>query len=211
MNTATQTAVNWQIDIAAAARPRPDEAVGGDMMFTKVNETDVYIVCMDVLGHGPKAYQVAQLSLSGLEKMVAQFEPAQFEPEKILLQLDQLLAGGRGAAVAVAHIDLLQGQLSCAGVGNIAVRRIFRQPTSLISKDGVVGGNMRKPNEQRIALEDDDIYLLHTDGIQSRFSHRDYPQIISDSATTAVAHVLRHFSKQHDDAGCIIFKARRLR
>lgn len=195
--------MSWQFDVASATRPRSDEVVGGDMVFTQINEKDVCIVCMDALGHGPKAYEAARLAARQLDKIT------RFKPSQILRDLNQLLAGGRGAAVAVCHINRVDGQMTFAGVGNISVRRIFPQPNSLVSRDGVVGGNMRQPNEQQVPLEAGDIYLLHTDGVQSRFSHRDYPQIVSDSAATAVAHVLRYFSKQHDDAGCIVFKVKK--
>ncbi|MFT4928288.1 MAG: serine phosphatase RsbU (regulator of sigma subunit) [Phenylobacterium sp.] len=194
--------MNWQIDIATATRPRGDEAVGGDMMFTQTKGDEIVVVCIDALGHGQKAYEVARLAAQALDNMVA------FQPTTVLLELNRVLAGGRGAAVAVCHINCVSGQMMFAGVGNISVRRIFAKTHSLISRDGVVGGNMRQPSEQQIALEEGDIYLLHTDGIQSRFSHRDYPQIVSNSATTAVAHILRHFSKQHDDAGCIVMKVK---
>lgn len=195
--------MNWDIEIASAIRPRGDEVVGGDMMFTQCNGDEIAIVCMDALGHGPKAFDVARLTTISLEKMVV------FQPVTVLMDLDLVLSGGRGAAIAVCNINCANGLMKFAGVGNISVRRIFRKPSSLISKDGVVGGNMRKPTEQKINLEEDDIYLLHTDGIQSRFSHRDYPQIVSDSASTAVAHILRNFSKQHDDAGCIVMKVKK--
>ncbi|MCJ8273152.1 MAG: SpoIIE family protein phosphatase [Psychrosphaera sp.] len=196
--------MSWQFDIAAAIRPRGDEAVGGDMTFIETCDKEVRLLCMDVLGHGPKAHEVAQVAAQQLAKISNQQQD--FNPDEVLLDLDQLLRGMRGAAVAACLINRNNGQMTFAGVGNISVRRIFPKSSTLVSRDGVVGGNMRKPRPVQVNLEPGDIYLMHTDGIKSRFAHRDYPHIVSDNAATAAAHVLKHFSKQHDDAGCIVFK-----
>lgn len=194
--------MTWQIEIAANTRPRPDEAVGGDLVFSQTQDDDISVICIDVLGHGQKANVVAQITQQYLRQSDS------LQPVEILRELDKVLSGNRGAAVAACLINQSNGQMTFAGVGNIAVRRIYPKSSSLVSKDGVVGGNMRQPLEHKVTLADGDIYLLHTDGVKSRFSHRDYPQIISDSAATAVAHILRHFSKQHDDAGCIVIKVK---
>jgi negative regulator of sigma-B (phosphoserine phosphatase) len=196
--------MSWQFDIAAAIRPRSDEAVGGDMSFIETCDKEIRLLCMDVLGHGQVAHQAAQVAAEQLAK-VSKDEQG-FNPVQVLLELDQVLKGMRGAAVAACLINRSNGEMTFAGVGNISVRRIFPKSSLLVSRDGVVGGNMRKPQPVQVNLEVGDIYLMHTDGVKSRFAHRDYPHIVSDSAATAAAYVLKHFSKQHDDAGCIVLK-----
>lgn len=199
--------MSWQFDIASGTRARADQMVGGDIMFFDVQDNDILMVCIDVLGHGPKAFKEALKALHYLKTNAAPGKV--FQPGEVLLALNLCLSGGRGAAVAACHIDTKNGLMTFAGVGNISVRRLFPISDSFHSRDGVVGANMRQPKEQVLTLGAGEIYLLHTDGIKSRFSHADYRQMVSDNAATGVAHILQHFSKPHDDAGCILFKVKK--
>jgi negative regulator of sigma-B (phosphoserine phosphatase) len=133
--------VTVNIEIAAATRARPDEAVGGDMAFVQYQGDTLCIVCMDVLGHGPKAYAVAKQSMARLKYIIG--SQAAFDPIRILQDLDKRLAGGRGAAIAVCHINTFSGVMTFSGVGNINVRCVYNNECRLISKSGVVGSNIR--------------------------------------------------------------------
>lgn len=188
------------LDIAGTTRPRPDQAVGGDFTFIKQNDASAWVLCMDVLGHGAAAHEVVGKVAPYLDEL------EQFDLIDILTELNQRLKGGRGAAISICRIDKLNQVMHFVGVGNVSVRKLYPTSQSLVSKDGVVGEHLYNPQVQQVPLNEGDIYLLHTDGIQNRFSLSQYRQIIFDSATRAASHILRNFSKVHDDAGCIVIK-----
>ena len=190
------------VDYAVAARPRPDQALGGDLTFCQHNATKVILLCMDVLGHGSDAWQVAQQA----HHWLAQQTQLPEQPKELLDQLHLELNQTRGAAVSVCSIDINSATLTFAGVGNVAVRRLFPSPQSMVSRDGIIGVNMRTPRQQQQALTPGDIYIMHTDGIGSRFGYSDHRRMISDSAITCADHFLHQYGKNHDDAACIVIK-----
>lgn len=188
------------VDIAGATRPRPDQAVGGDYTFIRQHEGIVWVLCMDVLGHGPAAYSVVGQVDAYMDEL------QQFDPMALLNTLNERLKGGRGAAISICLIDLNQGSMDFVGVGNVQARKLSPVSQTLVNQDGVVGEKLNNAQLRQYPIAAGEIYLLHTDGIQSRFNISQYRQIHSDSAIRASNHILKHFAKDHDDAGCIVIK-----
>lgn len=189
-----------KIDIAGATRPRPDQAVGGDWTYINQHDDAVWLACIDVLGHGVSAYEVTV-------KLSRHFEYLeQFSLLCLMTELNDLLRGGLGAAISLCYIDLNSGLMDYVGIGNVATRKLSPTSTTLVSRDGVVGEMKAQPQLQQVQLAIGDIYLLHTDGVKTRFDISQYRHIISDSASRASNHILQNFAKHHDDAGCIVIK-----
>ncbi|MFH0517959.1 SpoIIE family protein phosphatase [Streptomyces sp. M41] len=126
----------------------------------------VTLMLADGLGHGPQA---AHASTAAVEAVRA---APHLPPADLLRRLDGALRGTRGAAVAVAQLDLGAGQLSFAGVGNAGAR--LRRGDSwqgLVSRPGIVGAHL--PTHlppQRQPWTDDCLLVLHSDGLPSRWS-----------------------------------------
>lgn len=192
------------IDIAMNTRAKPSERLCGDWVFSYQQQDKILLICMDVLGHGPKAYANGKLAIKQLEQQLN--DNSDISPSSILYILDKVLPSDRGAAVSICTINLQTMEMAFAGVGNVSARRLFPTTQSLVNRDGVVGSNMRTPHTTTLKLQPKDIFLIHTDGIKTRFNFQDYPQMISHNAETAVQSILTQFSKEHDDAGCIVLK-----
>jgi hypothetical protein len=68
------------------------------------------------------------------------------------------------------RVDPARESVSFAGVGNIGVK-VF-SPTSIkpISRNGIVGYRMNNVREFSYTYTDGDVFILHSDGISSRFA-----------------------------------------
>ena len=190
------------IEHAVRVRPRLGELRTGDATLVVETESGVFAAIIDGLGHGESAHQVAQGAVDYLREG---FRPNVCE---LMSQLDARLRGTVGAAVGLCFVDTHTGVLRYSGVGNTRLRRFGSDEAQLISQHGVVGQRMRTPAEQRLALQDGDVVLLHTDGIPGRFSAAEYPQLLGHSTQTVAAVLVRRFGKQHDDVGCIVLRYR---
>ncbi|GGT04453.1 ATP-binding SpoIIE family protein phosphatase [Streptomyces griseoviridis] len=124
------------------------------------------LMLADGLGHGPEAARASTAAVDALRGA------AGLPPGEALRRLDGALAGTRGAAVAVAQVDLAAGRLRFAGIGNIGARLceagVWRP---LVSRPGIVGvhrpGTLR---EEQTAWGDDHLLILHSDGLPSRWT-----------------------------------------
>ncbi|MET9827898.1 ATP-binding SpoIIE family protein phosphatase [Streptomyces sp. NPDC006385] len=126
----------------------------------------VTLMLADGLGHGPQA---ARASSAAVETVRSS---PHLPPPDLLRRLHAALRATRGAAVAVAQLDLGAGQLYFAGVGNVGAR--LRRGDSwqgLVSRPGIVGAHLpvHLP-QQRQTWTDDCLLVLHTDGLPSRWS-----------------------------------------
>ena len=58
----------------------------------------------------------------------------------------------------------------------------------------------------RIALNDEDIVLMHSDGISDRAPLGEYPEIRIHSVQTIVRTMVKRFGRTFDDVSCIAMR-----
>ncbi|WP_128436305.1 ATP-binding SpoIIE family protein phosphatase [Streptomyces cyaneus] len=126
----------------------------------------VTLMLADGLGHGPLA---ARASSAAVETVRC---APHLPPADLLRRLNGALRDTRGAAVAVAQLDVTAGKLHFAGVGNVGAR--LRRGDSwqgLVSRPGIVGAHLptHLPQQQQ-TWTDDCLLVLHSDGLPSRWS-----------------------------------------
>lgn len=185
------------LEHASLVRPCPGEAVSGDTTVIRSLANGLFVSIVDVLGHGPEAHEVALLIDGYLEAYGSD------DVAGLMTRLHGRLRGTRGAAVGLCAMDAETGRISYAGTGNTALRRFGKADTRLVSKDGVLGQNMRTPLVQTLELEAGDLVVLYTDGVRDRFSADDYPSVLHEAPKDVVRTIIRRFGKDHDDAACI--------
>ena len=114
----------------------------------------------------------------------------------------------RGAAVAVAEIDVTQGRVLYAGVGNIAAQ-IFHhdKTTSLVSLNGTIGAQFRKAQEFIYPWTPGSSLMMHSDGIKSRWSLDRYLGLTERHPTLVAGVLYRDFSRANDDATMLVWRA----
>ncbi len=186
------------LDCGHAVRPALGHHAGGDAAVVVAGEDCVFVAVVDVLGHG--------LEANGLAIEVEMFlrEHACSDVADLMTRLDARLAGSRGAGAGLCSIERESGRASYCGVGNTVLRRFGSAGDArLVSRDGVLGSARGRIREQALGLERGDVLLMYSDGVRSHFTLSEYPQLLSDRATTIAATVVERFGKEHDDASCI--------
>ncbi|MFI5966801.1 SpoIIE family protein phosphatase [Streptomyces asoensis] len=144
------------------------------------------LMLADGLGHGPEAARASTAAVRETHRA------AHLPPAALLRRLDEALRGTRGAAVAVAQLDVRAGRLRFAGVGDIGAR--LREGGSwrhLPSRPGTVGAHLPSTlPETEAAWAADRLLVLHSDGLPGRWAPPADPRLFrADPAVTAAVTV----------------------
>jgi anti-sigma regulatory factor (Ser/Thr protein kinase)/serine/threonine protein phosphatase PrpC len=184
----------------AASRPRRNEKANGDAFLIKTWQHHALCGVIDGLGHGEPAQHAAQVARCYLED----------HPE---LDLDPLFQGTgrvtrstRGVVMALARFDLEEGVMSLASIGNIEARLVGDAYPGPVVRRGIVGLNAPKPVVTRHPWGAGSILVLHSDGLHSGWSWRDFPDRVWEDPGTAAHRLLEAFGKDEDDVTVLIVK-----
>ncbi len=185
------------LEHSSLVRPCPGERVSGDTVVVRPLEDGLFAAIVDVLGHGSEAHELAVRIDEYLERY------GSADVSGLMGRLHDYLKGTRGAAVGLCAFDGAKGRIAYVGTGNTVLRRFGQTDTRLVSRDGVLGQNMRTPHAQSLDLAPGDLVVLHTDGVRDRFSSTDYPGVLHQAPKDVVRVVIDRFGKDYDDAACI--------
>ena len=172
----------------------------GDIAVMKQYDNQCFIALIDVLGHGSVARKIA---LSAQDYLEENYKSMLIE---LMNGLHQHLKGTRGAVVAMCHLDILTGELTYVGMGNITVRIFSVKPTRLTPKDGIVGYKMTNPRIINIKLHPKDIILMYSDGIKEHFDIFECAGLLKEDAQDIAIGILTQFGKKNDDESCVVLK-----
>jgi len=186
----------------AVNRPAPREQLCGDTWRISERDGELALMVADGLGHGPAAAEAADAA-------AAAFEENGFAPLVDLFELaDRRLRRTRGAAIAVAQITSQPRLLKYVGVGNIAGSLRSRRSTTgrgLVSHNGTVGAEMRKVQQFELDCPEDAVLVMHSDGLQSRWSLDAYPRLIHCHPAVIASVLWRDFTRGRDDVTvCVV-------
>jgi anti-sigma regulatory factor (Ser/Thr protein kinase) len=217
-------------DIGGICVPYPGESVCGDAWGVDADQHGVTITVADGLGHGPDAYVAAASAVDVVRRRAGR------SPATLMQLAHSALRPTRGAAVAIARLDLARAQLAFAGTGNVAASifnvarpafisggtglgtNAFGQGTNtstrgardswqLTSRNGIVGHTMRDSQEFEVPWTRDALLILHSDGIGTRWDLAAYPGLHLQPAVMIAAVLYRDFSRRRDDATVVVVKA----
>jgi anti-sigma regulatory factor (Ser/Thr protein kinase) len=148
---------------AIVGRPHPDERVSGDEGLVIREKNTIIAVLADGLGHGPEAMRAAHKACQ------AASEASGRTPAERLASCEAALRDTRGAAVAVAQLDLLTDEVSVAIAGNVRVG-IYRQDSAqrFPYTPRVLGRGSRGSFQTTTLPRRGGILLLCTDGVSER-------------------------------------------
>ena len=181
--------------------PGEPEDCCGDTGVLQVAPDRCFAALIDVLGHGRAASEVAKVAEQHLRCAMSGADLTE-----VMNGLHEHLKGTRGAVVSLCRIDIATGLLRFVGVGNITARITGSKPQRLLSRDGVVGYQTSKPREESATLVWGDIVVMHSDGISENADWLEHPDLLVGTAEEIANGVLRHFSKQNDDASCLVIR-----
>jgi len=179
----------------------PGETVSGDAWAVRAGDDGVSVIVADGLGHGPGAAEAADATVAGFLAAPAG------APAATLERLHGQLRATRGAAVAIAALDVGAGEVVFAGAGNIAGRLISGVgDRTLLSQHGTLGLQVRRLQDTRQAWPEHALVVLHSDGIATRWSLADTPGLLQCDPAVVAGWILRDHLRGRDDATVVVLK-----
>ncbi len=190
------------LQIAGMAVPYPGERFCGDAWTYHQTSERAVILLVDGLGHGLYAAEAAGEAVETFRKWVER------PPNEILARIHDASRKTRGVVAAVAEIRIHEKTLTYAAVGNIAASIVTNQGSrSLVSHSGTLGVASPRIQEFREQWGSDSIFIMHSDGLQTRWDLSSYAGLISRHPALIGAALFRDYRRQRDDASVVVVKA----
>lgn len=185
------------IRCSVLSRPCFGEEVSGDAYLIKKLPSFVLFGVIDALGHGPKAYEVAQRAVRILEDNFRR------NLSELVDRCHQGLKGTRGAAMALARIDRQAKTLDIVSVGNVETR-IYGpgRPVTPPGANGTLGMVVEDVRVSRRPYRPGSCIVMFSDGISGRFELND--AILRRTPQEIGAHILSRHGRSHDDATVMV-------
>lgn len=137
--------------------PRDGEEYCGDAVaLAEVSGSRTACVA-DGLGHGPDAAEAADAAMRVFTENPDRPLPHQ------LTNMHRALRTTRGAAVALVRVA--PRRLEFCGVGNVSGATVGGSSRLLLSTPGIVGFTLPAAPVRHLTLAEDDVVVLHTDGV----------------------------------------------
>jgi anti-sigma regulatory factor (Ser/Thr protein kinase) len=201
LNLRGNSAPPGPLEIGVVNVAAPGERQSGDGWHLFRGERGPSLLLADGLGHGGPAHDAARCAIE-----VCRHNEGS-GPTALMTAMHAAMRSTRGAAVAVAEIDVAGKQVRFAGVGNIACSVTSNGASrSLASMNGIVGHEMRRVNEFTIPFEAGATLIAHSDGINTRWRLDQYPGIRPHHPSLAAALLYRDHLRGRDDATVIVAK-----
>jgi anti-sigma regulatory factor (Ser/Thr protein kinase) len=164
---------------------------------------DLAALVVDGLGHGPEAGAAAQAAIS-----VFSCRPGT-APDRFLQRAHEAMRGTRGGVLGICAIDPAAGELSYAGVGNIAGWLVSgSQRQSLVSHDGTIGTQLAMPRARTWAYRwsRDAMVILASDGVRRHWDLAAYPGLLRHDPAVIAAALHRDHGRGTDDATVVVVR-----
>jgi len=190
-----------KMEYAAINHPKPGRSVSGDAYVFCQDQESTLVALIDGLGSGQAAHEAATLAQECIR------EHSQVPLTELLKLCHEKLRGTRGAVMMLMRIQHLEETVSFAGVGNIGVQVFSDAAIKPISRNGIVGYRMTNVREFRYPYTPGDVFLLHSDGVSTRFQvderwvrapHTDLQEIAKD--------IVDNYGKETDDISIIVVR-----
>jgi anti-sigma regulatory factor (Ser/Thr protein kinase) len=173
------------------------ETASGDGWAAVQDGSVLTIMLADGLGHGDDAARAAAAAMRELLPGIS--------PEEQLERAHGALRSTRGAAAAVARLDLRSGALRFAGIGNIAAVTVTGGAAkALPSMNGTLGSRVERIVGYERRLEPGSLLVMHSDGARSGWDLAAYPGAIRRDPLLIAALLIRDFERGRDDVSAVV-------
>jgi anti-sigma regulatory factor (Ser/Thr protein kinase) len=189
------------VAIGAICKPMPGETRSGDGWGCEFLADRCILALVDGLGHGPGAAAAAELAVASVRQHRTK------APAAIVQYAHDALRATRGAALAVAEIDLPRQALHYCGVGNISATIIAGDNLRhLVSYNGTAGHEARKIVEFTYPWSANALLIMHSDGLMTRWNLQAYPGLIQRHPSLIAGVLYRDFVRGRDDVTVLAVK-----
>lgn len=200
--TRTTQATRPAIEVGVVSEPLAGEDVSGDGWGMRTTVNGILLMLVDGLGHGLLASEAAREA----ERVLS--ETREDNPKEIIHISHLALKKTRGAAESIARINTENGLVSYAGVGNISASIVSPAGSrSIASHNGILGQNTERVQEFTLPWNSNDILVMHSDGLLSRWDLQRYAGIWNRASSVIAAVLHRDFSRGRDDVTVLVAKA----
>lgn len=182
--------------------PLGDTGASGDAWAVTADQRIAALV-VDGLGHGEEAAVSARAAVA-----VFDLKPVT-DPADFLRRAHDAMRGTRGAVAAACVINPAAGQLSFAGVGNIAgVVASGADKQALVSNPGTLGTQLLVPNirVRQYRWPPGATLFMSSDGIRTGFNQSTYPGLLGHDPAVVAAAMHRDFTRSTDDATILVVR-----
>ncbi|MBI3949862.1 MAG: SpoIIE family protein phosphatase [Acidobacteria bacterium] len=190
-----------RLEIGAVCLPQPGEQICGDGWEISQSADRYSIMIADGLGHGPLAGEAAREAIRVFQ------QNSERSPAEIIEAAHAALRSTRGAAVALAEVDLVKRVIQFAGVGNIAgVVLSVGKNQNLVSLNGTVGHEVRQIREFTYPWPEEALLILHSDGLATHRSLERYPGLALKHPSLIAGMLYRDHNRGRDDVAVVVAK-----
>ena len=183
------------MDFEGISIPLKGYDVCGDMWVRRLVGNIYYVLMCDGLGHGIPAAEAADNAKKTFLNRDIQ------SVASLMLDLHAGLRSTRGAAIAVAAINLDDNSIQYSGIGNIAASIIDGDTVKhLVSFNGTMGHSVHKFQSFNYNFPPHATLIMHSDGVNTRWSLKEYPGITRQVPSIISAVLYRDFRRERDDA-----------
>jgi hypothetical protein len=191
------------LEVGGLCMTMPGEHACGDAWEEEARVSGVTILVADGLGHGLGAAEAARESVTAFRSRHGSAPAARLET------IHAALRSTRGAAVAVAEIDLQAHVVRFAGLGNVSARLIDDgRVRHLVSHNGTAGHSARRIDEFTYPWVAQNLLVMHTDGIATQRDLAVYPGLGERDPTLMAAVLYRDFARGRDDSAVVVARER---
>jgi anti-sigma regulatory factor (Ser/Thr protein kinase) len=185
--------------VGAVCTPAPGEQRSGDAWTVDRRPGRLRLLLVDGLGHGAPA---ADAAATAVRVFHAHPEPG---PAETLERLHEALRGTRGAAAAVAEIVPGTATVRFAGVGNVGATILTHEGTrSLMSRNGIVGHQVRKIQEVAYPWTAQAVLTMASDGLRAQRHLEEHPGLAARHPALVAGIFFRDHLRGRDAASVLV-------
>jgi anti-sigma regulatory factor (Ser/Thr protein kinase) len=188
-----------QHGVVCIAKPR--EEVCGDAWGVVPQEHGALFAVVDGLGHGPDAGIASNTAIGAMAAN------SSAEPLALLGSMHLALRSTRGAAGAVAKLDMGANEIKFAGVGNIGGALTDGATLRhMVSHNGTLGHG--SPHMTRFAypLSRQAVIVMHSDGLATQWRTDRYPGLLTRHPALIAGVLYRDFRRGTDDVTVLVVR-----
>jgi anti-sigma regulatory factor (Ser/Thr protein kinase) len=184
--------------IGSVVAPYPGELVSGDQWSFREDPQSRTVMLADGAGHGIEAARAADIAVQTF------LDNADAACTELVERMHRALMPTRGAAVAVARIDIAARTVQYVGVGNIAGSLVSDGAMRhMVSHNGTAGHVAPRIREFTYDFTGTPLVILHSDGLTSRWDFNAYPGLTSQHPSLIAGVLLRDHRRSRDDASVV--------